>query len=375
MKRIPFALSLLLALCAVVAVAQTEEGVFSAEGVQIHSDARIYTLFTMLNDRGLDREAERGPLPTEAPRYHPLRQRVREKLKVGQDAQKQADAFLAGHQDPVVRYVRAALSLEDAPKFDVPEGESLDGYEGLGKVLAAYWSAGAGEAYDNDVVDYRKVFREVLPKLDALTTDVRKALKMGGGVDEQFEESEDSARVVVIYNPLDAHGTQLRHATKAIRYVVLGPWKQVTDKGVLDAVLVEFVSTLVGPDVAKLAGSADAQAVYTKAGGASTGHASAASFLTEGLSQAVVRKVLKRPLVLRTGTVDDPALPLAAEFDRALEHLAASPDKLLGALPGMLQVMLGVPVTTGVDGGVPMTGASPDAGPAGKAPPKGKQPR
>jgi hypothetical protein len=134
---------LLAAFAQAAAMAQSEEGVYSAEGVQLRSDARVHTLFAMLNERGFDRETDRAPQPTQAARYHEQRFRVRSKLKLGVDVQKQADAFLARHPDPVVRYLRASLQLGDAPRFALADGESLDGHEALVAVLGATWTAGA----------------------------------------------------------------------------------------------------------------------------------------------------------------------------------------------------------------------------------------
>lgn len=321
-----------------IGFAQSEEGVFSAEGVQIHTDARVHALFAVLNERGYDKESERGPEPTMAARYHALRQRLRDKLKLGQDVQKQADTFIASHPDNVVRYLRAALELGDAPSFDAPDGVNLGGYENLAKVLTSAWGAGAAEVYDNDVADYRKTHKDLLPKVDAMSADLRKLLRMEGGADEQFEqESDESGRVIVIYNPLDSHGTQLRHKSGKLRYVVLGPWKTLNDKGVMDPIIVEMARALIAPELVKVASTPPSQALFQRAGPVGSAFKGADEYLSEALSRVIARTILKRSLVLRTGSDADPELPAEADLMRAFNDVFLKGTNKLGdALPTVL---------------------------------------
>jgi len=267
-----------------------------------------------------------------------LRHRLRDKLKLGVDVQKAADSFIAAHPDNVIRYTRAVLELGDAPQFDVPDGVSLGGYEAISKVLASAWAAGAGEVYDNDVADYRKVHKDLLPRVDALSADLRKLLRMEGTTDEQFAaESDDSDRVIVIYNPLDSHGTQLRHRSGKTRYVVLGPWKVVSDKGVLDPVVVEMTRALLAPELARVASTPPSQALFQRAGAAAASYKTAQDYLSEALSRVVARAALKRPLVLRTGAEHDAELPAEADLARAFDAVfLKGTNKLADALPTLM---------------------------------------
>jgi hypothetical protein len=367
-----------------VAWAQSQEGVFSAEGLQLLSDARVYAAFAVLNNRGYDREVERGPDPTQAARYNPVRQRLRERLKLGADTEKAADAFIRGHPDSAVRYVRAALSLEDAPAFAVPEGAALGGYEGLGKVMMASWNAGVGEMYDNDTAELRRVVKEALPTVDKLTKEAREVLRMGGSADDQFSVDGDSnERLVVVYNPLDSHGTQVRHRAGNARYVVLGPWKQVTDPGVLDPILVEFVHTLVAPETRKVGSSPQAVALFSKAGPDAARYEDTVDFLSDGFARAVAQRVLKRPVVLKVGLELEPAGPLAADFTRVVGELAKGSVPFGQAVGGMLESMVNpAPVPEG-GAAAPAPGAltppaapavPPVPAPAPKTKPAGKSP-
>ncbi|MBI5498373.1 MAG: hypothetical protein HY904_25450 [Deltaproteobacteria bacterium] len=361
-------LSAALLLPAVAANAQSEEGVFSSEGVQLHTDARVYVLYGILNARGYDRETERGPPPTDAPRYSALRVHVRDTLKLGVDVEKAADTFLAGHADTPVRYLRAALALEDAPKFGVPEGADLGGYEGLSKLLAGAWSAGAAEAYDSDTVELRRASKEMLPVVDARAAELRKVLRLEATAEDLLAaESEGGDKVVVIFNVLDAHGMQLRHAVPGVRYVIMGPWKAVADKGVADPVIVEVARMLLAPEVKKVAKAPELAAYAARTGPAGAALGKPDEVVLEALSRAAARKVLGRPLLLRTGFDAEPELPGEADLLRELEAFAATQDKLADALPALLGRAAGTPPAAAET--VPPA-AAPAATPPAKEPPK-----
>jgi hypothetical protein len=372
MKRAWPLFALLAVLEGTMATAQSEEGVYSSEGVQVRSDARVHALFAVLNDRGFDREAIRGPEPTRAARYHEQRVRLRQVLKLGVDVQKQADAFVAAHPDAPVRYLRAVLALEDAPRFGVPDGESLDGYGALAGVLAAAWSAGAADTYDDQLRDYRKASKDLLGPVDEATAKIRALLRMDGSAEEQFASEDDAnERVVVVYNPLDSHGTQLRHHVGNSRYVVLGPWQHPTDKGVMDPLMVELARAVVGPDLRRLGNAPVVAQLHSAAGSAAAAFEDAQEYALEALSRAVARRTLGRPLVLKTG--DDletelPAEPLAAA---ALEAFSASQDTFAAALPGLIARAAGSATTPAP---TPPPGPAQAAPKASGPPPKGKAP-
>lgn len=342
-----------------VAFAQSDEGVFSADGVQLHSDARIHTLFGVLNARGYDQETDRGPSPTQAARYHPMRVHMRASLKLGPDVEKAADTFLASHTDDVVRYIKATLELEDAPKFGVPEGASMGGYEGLSKVLAQAWGAGGAAAYDEDIQDMRKGLKDMLPRLDSSAEQLRKLFHFTGSAEELLAaEAEGTDRLVLIYNPLDSHGVVVRHAVGTTRYVVLGPWAKVTDKGVLDPVLVELARNLALGDLKKAAQSPEAADLCKKAGGACAAMG-VENYVGELFGRAAARKVLGRALLLKNGLAPEAELFGEAELAKALEAFGSSQDKLPAALPGML--------AKAAQGGAPAE-AAPAATPAPATP-------
>jgi hypothetical protein len=333
------------------AQAQSDEGVFSADGVQLHSDARVHTLFGVLNARGYDEESSRGLPPTLAPRFHAMRLHVREAFKLAPDVQKTADTFLAAHPDHVTRYTRAALELEDAPRFGVPEGQNLGGYEGLGKVLAAAWGGGGAATYDEDIQDMRRGLKDLLPRVDQTAVDLRKVFHLTGSAEELLAaESDDTDRLVVIYNPLDSHGVVVRHAVGSTRYVVLGPWAKVTDKGVMDPVVVELARNLVLADLKKAAATPEAAELCKKAGPSCAAMGQEA-FVAELFARAAARKVLGRPVVLKNGTTVEPELFGEVELAKAVDAFAGTQDKLAAALPGLLSKAA-------------QSGAAPEAAPA-----------
>jgi hypothetical protein len=340
--RTPLAALAMFASLVPAARAQSEEGVFSSEGVQLHTDARVHTLYGVLNARGYDQETDRGPQPTVAPRYHAIRTRMRDKLKLGTDVEKSADAFLQAHADSPVRYLRAALELEDAPRFGVPEGASLGGYEGLAKVLNQAWPAGVAEAYEADTQDLRKAAKEMLPKVDASSADLRKLFHQAGSAEELLAAETDGAeRVVVVLNPLDSHGVQLRHASGTTRYVVLGPWNKVTDKGVMDPVVVELARMLAAVELKKAVAGPEAAELFKKAGPAGAALGNAEAYATEVFARAAARKVLGRALTLRTGLEAEADLPGEVDLAKALDAYAAGTDKLADALPGLFAAAAG----------------------------------
>lgn len=336
--------------------AQSDEGFFSAEGVQIRSDARLHTLFLVFNDRGYDDESDRGPLPLRAPRYSAVRAAARKKFQLKEDAVKLADPFVASHKDPVRRYVESALVLEDAPAFKLQEGRDNKGYEGITRLLITTWNGGAADQYDADNADIRKVGKDALARVDALTADLRKLLRLDGGVDEQFAaEAEDAPRLVVLLNPLDAHGTQYRVATPGIRHVVLGPVASIKEGTALDPVVVELATMLLHGELKKV-GASDAAKALHKAAGPAAADLTPEAYVSEAVSRAVARKLLGRALVLRNGA--DPVAELPAEAALLAEWNAFSSgtDAVSAALPGMLQ--------RASTGAAPSPAAAPGAAPS-----------
>ena len=348
-----------------LAHAQSDEGVFSAEGVQLRTDARIHTLFLLFNAQGYDQETVFGPPPLKAARYSEIRAQDRKKLALPEDVTKAADALITAKPLPVDRYIQAALSLADAPKFAEQDEENVKDLKGLSKLLSAAWAGGASEVYDEDSPRLREDAKALMARVEAFTADLRKGLRFEQSVDEALEAA-DADRVVVIINPLDAHGTQHRAKVGDARVVVLGPHTEMAAPGVLDAVAVEVARMVLYTELKKLGTSAPVTALYTGAGKAAEPYGNAAAYLSEVLSRAVARTVLGRPLVLRQGGTPLAALPGEDALAAELATFAKGKDTLPAVLPALVARATG----SAAPAPAPAPAAAPAASSEAKAPAK-----
>src|SRR4051812_19882735 len=79
----------------------TGQSVFTTDGVEVGVDARVFSLFALLNSLGYDVDEARGPAPLFRPQFSDARKKVRAALSRPGAAAKQLTAVLDKNPVPV----------------------------------------------------------------------------------------------------------------------------------------------------------------------------------------------------------------------------------------------------------------------------------
>lgn len=195
-----------------VAPAPVEEdwfsSVYSAGGLEVRADGRVFTLFALLNRLGYDAGTRYREHPVPAFRYGPARLRVREALMAVPPAVlSEAQAFFDAHPVPVEDYLARLLGGPQASGA----ARGLDGLEALLERVEAAWPVAALRAETLEL--YRAEQRAWLPLLDA---PLQQAARLLG-----LPEGKPALEVVV--NLLDAEGSIRRVETGRGWVLVVGP--------------------------------------------------------------------------------------------------------------------------------------------------------
>ncbi len=150
--------------------------VYTPGGVEVRADARVFTLFALLNRTGYDAGPLRRAYPVPAYRYAPARVHVREALTTAEPAVLQrAQAFFDAHPQPLERYLALAVRMED--EDEVPaELHELEGLEALLDLVDTRWSIPALQA--ETFGDYRAAMRSYLALLDEPLHRVQRLLRV-----------------------------------------------------------------------------------------------------------------------------------------------------------------------------------------------------
>lgn len=192
------ALALMLAVPA-TAAAQDDDllaSMFTGNGLELRRDDRVFTLFAALNAAGFERAEQTRDLPFPKRLHHPLRTRIRQSLPRPDSAiVKKVDAFLDAHPLPVEAYVKAALSLGDAPGFAQGEGFPAE-LDGLGPLLAEFAKAAGLEKNEKaNALAYRDELRRLRDAVDEPFLALRAAYRLN---------EEEAPVLQLVPNPLDA---------------------------------------------------------------------------------------------------------------------------------------------------------------------------
>ncbi|NPC86335.1 hypothetical protein HPC49_50140, partial [Pyxidicoccus fallax] len=207
--------------------------VYTAAGLEVRADVRVFTLFALLNRLGYDAGPRYREHPVPAYRYGPARTRVREALVTASPAVlARAQAFFDAHPVPLEAYLARLLGGPQASGA----ARSLDGLEALLAQVEAEWPVAELRADTLDL--YRAEQRAWLPMLDA---PIQQAARLLG-----LPEGKPALRVVV--NLLDAEGSIRRVETERGWVLVVGP---ATQRPEMEPVVREFaravLSSRMGP--------------------------------------------------------------------------------------------------------------------------------
>jgi hypothetical protein len=210
---------------------------YTPGGIELRADARVFSLFALLNRTGYDTGTLRREHPVPAWQYTPARARVREALG-GADPSvlQRAQAFFDAHPLPLERYLAVTVRMQDE---DAPaEPRELAGLEVLLDRVEAHWPVAALRA--ETYADHRTAMRAYLPLLEEPWRKTHRLL--------QTPEGQPGLRVVV--NLLDAEGQAHGFRTgQGAVVVVVGP----SPTPALERVMWEYARALLSPRIAEQA--------------------------------------------------------------------------------------------------------------------------
>ncbi|HZI15219.1 MAG TPA: hypothetical protein VE153_32910 [Myxococcus sp.] len=206
--------------------------VYTPAGLEVRADARVFTLFALLNRLGHDAGPRYREHPVPAYRYGPARTRVREALALtSPPVLAEARAWLDAHPVPLEAYLARVLGGPQAPGA----ARTLEGLESLLDRVEAAWPLGALRA--ETLSEYRAEQRAWLPVLDA---PLQQASRLLG-----LPEGKPALQVVV--NLLDAEGSLRWVETGREWVLVVGP---ATQRPEMEPVVREFATGVLSSRMA-----------------------------------------------------------------------------------------------------------------------------
>lgn len=233
------------ALLFVAPAASASEGdwfasLYTGEGVELRADARVFTLFAVLNAMGYDAAPLTREFPLPRYKFHPVRDQVRNKLLTASpEVRAQADAFFDSHPVPVDRYLAYALSTSAPPFASGPKSKDFKDVTGLEALLkAAHGQWKLAELQAETQAEYRKALRAYLSVLDAPLSQAQKTLK-----------ADKAAPSLLVVNLLDAQNSVRAVQSESGVVLVVGP----SESPDVEAIVREYARLIVEPAVVKKA--------------------------------------------------------------------------------------------------------------------------
>lgn len=255
--------------------------IYTPGGVELRADARVFTLFSLLNAAGYDAGPLRREHPVPAYRYPPARTLVREAL-AGADPTvlQRAQAFFDAHPLPLERYLALAVRMEDEPEVPA-ELRELEGLEALLDLADSKWPLPVlrTETFD----DYRSAMRSYLASVDAPLQRAQRLLRL--------PESGPGLRVVV--NLLGAEGWVRGFRTGEGVAVVVGPGRTPE----VERVVWEYARLVLPPRVGEQAQArwAAGPALLREAQALGAREATVGEYAVALVSRAVALAALEAP--------------------------------------------------------------------------------
>ncbi|MCI0570680.1 MAG: hypothetical protein L0Y66_08015 [Myxococcaceae bacterium] len=216
---------------------------YTEGGIELRTDARVFTLFAVLNAMGYDAAplARQHPLPE--PRLHPVRERVRSRLAgEGPEVRAAADAFFDAHPVPLERYLAYTLRSAPPPFEQGAKGadaRELAGLEGLLRTAYTRWNL--AELFAESHGEYRRALGGYVPALDAPLARARKLLRLPA----------EAPAPLIVMNLLEAHGVVRGVAADGQVVLVVGP-SETPD---VEPLVREYARVLLEPVLARKVGA------------------------------------------------------------------------------------------------------------------------
>lgn len=277
--------------------AQDLEGLFAREGVEVRADQRVFTLFALFNALGYDREPQRGAKPLEAAQFAAVRAEVRHALAAKPVDLAAARAFVDKHAQPIEWYLERTLKLGPAPDFAPAKGNKDAELTALADVLKAFAAARGSELFKAQREALRDAAKAWVQAIDKATDANRALIRLTAEMElENEDDSGDTpaARLVVVVNPLDAHGAAYEIAGTEVRHLVVGPPLKNLDQAV-DPIVVSAMANVLRPEVARALKKLDSAAVK-KVLGSKAGSEGAAHAMSQLLAHSFAARAAGRPL-------------------------------------------------------------------------------
>ena len=262
-------------------------------GVEIRADDDVLLFFSALNAAGYSAETKRKGPPLGAPIFDPLRVSVREALRRSQRSSGTQAVLELFERNPlpVERYLAAVL---DAHASDARIRRLR---ADLRPVLARFrddagWIDLIDDLFDPRRKDARSLQVGLDDDLNVLASFLR-APKFRAPVD-----------LVVIPNPLDAHGRSYRIDTDANRYLIVGPGEAEARRAVVAEVIRPTVSRLIARHYSGAKRFQRAWRTLKSSRSISARYKDGSAYLTEALVRAIAFRV-RSPAGRRRAEADE----------------------------------------------------------------------
>jgi len=209
---------------------------YTAGGLELRPDDRVFTLFALFNAVGFDQGelARREPVPRVV--YTAVREQVRARVASGDpEVRALADEFFDAHPGSIAKYLSAAVQGRP-PGFEPPPAAGE--LKGLSPILAKAWTGWALDALIAEAHDsQREALKGWLPLLDAPIGRARAALRLPG-----------TLRLTVIGNLLDApDAVRVAAASPGELFIVVGP----SEAPSVEAMVRELARAQLAPVIAR----------------------------------------------------------------------------------------------------------------------------
>lgn len=313
---------------------------YTQDGVEVTVDPRVFSLFALMNALGYDEETERGPPPLRLPKYSKPRATLRANLGRVGSAAKAFAAVAEKNPKPVEAYVRAALELGPAPRFEAPKDASPLAKAIAGPIQDWFGDEGGANTLRTAASEAKDEQKQTADAVDKVVHPLTGLVRLGDAQEQLLDDAQGAeGRVVVVLNPLDAHGGLLRATYGGTTYVVVGPSRGKQDLEARAAAAgVAFARTLVGGEARKAAAKPgtvgdlhaqldDARKAKLQDGGA---------YAAELLACALVRHVKAGAACAASPVDGDPAL---AEIEKRVQVYAGEKTLLGEAAPTLLAAL------------------------------------
>jgi hypothetical protein len=349
----------LLAPIAIAAFASTaiaqwgaSSSLFTETGVEVTIDARVVWVFGMLNGLGYDHETVFGAPPLLRPQYSSAREKARSSLGRPGQGLKKFESLVGKADVPAAEYAEAALQLGSAPQFE-PSGRITKLAAGIYPALRTWFNEEGGSGIHRQVTSLAGKPQKALHQdLGKSTGKLRTSVRLGDEEDQLLDDTGPSGRVIVILNPLDAHGTLHRAEVKGTTYIIAGPFADKAQRArAVAAAEVGYARTLVSREAEKAAKGSIADAAFSKLSKpAKRALANSGGLATELIACALVQEVSKQPCEL-SWAVREPAAKEALDVVAPrVKAWLADTTLLQEAAPGLLAVKSAAPAAP-VDAG------------------------